>query len=102
MKFDVIIVGAGAAGLMAMKDLVDAGYKVCLLEAASIAGGRIATLYNEELKESFETGAEFIHGDLPLTLQLLNEAGISYTKVKGEMISVKNGAWHTGEPHESH
>ena len=41
MKYDVIIIGAGAAGLLAMKDLAKAGYHVCMLEAAENAGGRI-------------------------------------------------------------
>lgn len=102
MKYDAIIVGAGAAGLMAMKELIGCGYKVCMLEAASIMGGRIATLYNEEWKESIEAGAEFIHGDLPLTMQLLNEAGISCTEVEGEMVNVKGGVWLEEEQREIH
>lgn len=102
MKYDVIITGAGAAGLIAMKELTEAGYKVCLLEAAAIAGGRIATLSGVDLNGCFEAGAEFIHGDLPLTLQLLNEAGISYTRTDGEMISVKKGVWQNDEEHDSH
>jgi len=102
MKYDVIIIGAGAAGLMAMKELVEAGRTVCILEAAAIAGGRIVTLHRDDLEEIVEAGAEFIHGDLPLTLQLLNEARISYTKVVGEMISVEKGIWQNDEMHDSH
>ena len=102
MKYDIIIAGAGAAGLMAMKELTGAGYSVCCLEAAANAGGRIATIRKDELNECFEAGAEFIHGDLPLTLRLLNEAGISYTATDGEMISVKKGVWHDDEEHDTH
>ena len=38
MNYDVIIIGAGAAGLFAMKDLAKAGYHVCMLEAAETPG----------------------------------------------------------------
>src|SRR3954462_9840894 len=100
MKYDVIIVGAGAAGLIAMKTLLECGYNVCVLEAAAMAGGRIQTEDNDYLNEKIETGAEFIHGDLPLTKQLLHDAGISYHKVEGEMINVNNGVWQNDEQHD--
>ena len=45
MKYDIVIVGAGAAGLIAMTELLNAGFHVCLLEASAIAGRRIATLH---------------------------------------------------------
>jgi monoamine oxidase len=35
---------AGAAGLMAMKELTKEGYSTCLLEATGVAGGRIDTI----------------------------------------------------------
>ena len=38
-----------------------------------------------------ELGAEFIHGNLPITKQLLNEANIYITKVRGEMMHIENG-----------
>ena len=41
-----------------------------------------------------EAGAEFIHGNLPITLQLLKDAGIGYTEVKGKMVSFR-----TKKPH---
>ena len=49
MKYDIIIIGAGAAGLLAMRDLAKTGYHVCMLEAFGIAGGRISGI-----KEDFE------------------------------------------------
>ena len=76
MKYDVIIIGAGAAGLLAMRDLAKAGYHVCMLEAAGIAGGRISAV-KEGFENYVEAGAEFIHGKLPFTFQLLKEAGLS-------------------------
>jgi monoamine oxidase len=96
MKYDVIIIGAGAAGLAAMRKLVEQGLHVCMIEASNVAGGRIATIHNE-FKEPAEAGAEFIHGKLPLTLKLLKEAGLSYEPVEGKMIGVKNGEWQKEE-----
>ena len=100
MKYDIIIIGAGAAGLTAMRDLAEAGYHVCILEAAGIAGGRIATI-KEGFQNFVESGAEFIHGKLPHTFQLLKEAGLSFEVVEGKMIGVRNGEWQTDE-HEEH
>jgi monoamine oxidase len=100
MKYDVIIIGAGAAGLLAMRELAEAGYHVCLLEAAEIAGGRISTI-KEGFQSHVEAGAEFIHGKLPLTFKLLKEAGLSYEVVEGKMIGVQNGNWQT-EEHDGH
>lgn len=101
MKYDVIIIGAGAAGLAAMKELSAKGYKVCLLEAAEKAGGRIATLTEENFSTPVEAGAEFIHGKLPHTFKLLNDAGIHYEPVEGDMIGVQNGTWRK-EEHDAH
>jgi len=93
MEFDVIIIGAGAAGLAAISELTAAGMKVCLLEAADVAGGRIMTLRQEGFDGPAESGAEFIHGNPPLTLGLLREANIAYRQVTGDMIPVRNGVW---------
>ena len=100
MKYDIIIIGAGAAGLSAVRDLAEAGYHVCILEAAGIAGGRIATI-KEGFQNFVESGAEFIHGKLPHTFQLLKEAGLSSEVVEGKMIGVQNGQWQS-EEHDEH
>lgn len=89
-KFDVIIIGAGAAGLMAAKTLCDAKKKVCILEARDRIGGRVHTLNEEGFSKPVEAGAEFIHGKLSLTFKLLEEAGIKYYKTDGELWQLKN------------
>ena len=43
MQHDVIIVGAGLAGLACAREMVRAGRRVVVLEAADRAGGRVAT-----------------------------------------------------------
>jgi len=68
---DVIVVGAGAAGLTAARALVRAGLKVRVLEARDHAGGRIFTRRHPN-HPPIELGAEFVHGWHPLmnTVQL--------------------------------
>jgi len=91
--FSVIIIGAGAAGLLAARELSAAGFSVLVLEAANAPGGRILTLEGEGFSGPVEAGAEFVHGDLPLTLQLLKEGRISYRPVRGRMVQVQKGKW---------
>ncbi|MEO6933649.1 MAG: FAD-dependent oxidoreductase, partial [Chitinophagaceae bacterium] len=82
-KFDIIIIGAGACGLMAARELGKAGKKVLILEARNRTGGRIHTLHNKKFSIPVDSGAEFIHGDLPLTKNLLTEAGINIREIGG-------------------
>ncbi|WP_343675245.1 NAD(P)/FAD-dependent oxidoreductase [Chitinophaga sp.] len=86
---EIIIIGAGAAGLMAAREL-SPQYNVTILEARPQPGGRTTTHYPAP-GIHIETGAEFIHGELPVTLSLLQEAGIPYHPVNGEMYLAENG-----------
>jgi phytoene dehydrogenase-like protein len=90
-KADIIIIGAGACGLTAARELVMAGKKVCVLEARNRLGGRIYTYEGSGFSKPVEAGAEFIHGDLPFTQSLLKEAGISSYSMTGINYQVKNG-----------
>ncbi|MCB8820380.1 flavin monoamine oxidase family protein [Microvirga rosea] len=56
---DVVIIGAGAAGLTAAKVLRQAGRTVEVLEARSRIGGRAHT--DQSLGASFDAGAHYIH-----------------------------------------
>jgi len=93
MALPIIIAGAGAAGLLAAYRLSSAGFPVIVLEADLRPGGRIRTRPGHGFSHPVESGAEFVHGDLPLTLGLLQEAGIPYHPVGGKMIRVKGGNW---------
>jgi monoamine oxidase len=88
---DIIIVGAGAAGLMAAKILSENKITVCILEARTRIGGRVFTINDAGFSKPVEAGAEFIHGNLPLTIALLKKAGIKYHKTAGEIWEHKNG-----------
>jgi len=68
---DVIIVGAGIAGLSCAKVLVDAGKTVRLLERARGVGGRCATRRIDG--QPVDHGLVFLHGQSPEFLSALRE-----------------------------
>ena len=59
---EVLIIGAGAAGLAAAHDLAAAGVKTLIVEARDRIGGRIWTVRAGESAAPVELGAEFVHG----------------------------------------
>jgi monoamine oxidase len=71
---DVLIIGAGAAGLTAARDLTAAGARVLVLEARDRLGGRILTHHTPE--GPVELGAEFVHGAVEETLSVAREAAL--------------------------
>jgi monoamine oxidase len=93
----IIIAGGGVAGLFAARELSKQGYGITILEATDRLGGRIHTIRNSSFTQPVEKGVEFIHGNLPLTIQLLEEAEIEYEPVRGSMVRVSNGTWKTQE-----
>ncbi len=57
---DVVVVGAGAAGLAAAKALIEAGFRVKVLEAAGRVGGRAYT-ESDTFDVAFDHGCTFLH-----------------------------------------
>src|SRR5690349_9932342 len=88
--YDLIIVGAGACGLMAARELSRAGKKALILEARDRIGGRIYTFRGNGFTIPIEAGAEFIHGDAPVTIKILKEYGIPFFKTGGEFKQVRH------------
>ncbi len=70
---EVIIIGAGAAGLMAARLLKEAKISFRLLEARSRIGGRVWTT---STLPTVELGPEFLHGETPVTDSLIRESGL--------------------------
>ncbi len=81
---DVIVVGAGAAGLAAGTELGNAGLSVLILEARERIGGRILTQRDPGTAIPIELGAEFIHGFPPEIWTPLLDAKAKISEVTGE------------------
>lgn len=90
-SWDVVIIGAGAAGLAAARTLADSGRSVLVLEARDRIGGRIWTRREADVGTPVELGAEFIHGQVPQTLQLLQEAGQAALDTEGSHWTLLHG-----------
>ena len=81
---DVIVIGAGIAGLAAARTLAEAGLRVALIEARDRVGGRIHTVPAAEGELPVELGAEFIHGLPPELIHLVEEAGLTRFELEGD------------------
>lgn len=81
---DVIVVGAGAAGLTAARSLAGRSVPTIVLEARDRVGGRVWSRPVGGTPTPVELGAEFIHGRGELTIQVLREAGTAAVDTSGE------------------
>jgi monoamine oxidase len=81
---DVVIIGAGASGLAAARELTASGRSVRVLEARERTGGRVHTLHDPSMPVPVELGAEFVHGRPPETWGIIEAAGLPVYDVMGE------------------
>src|SRR5438309_5917111 len=95
---DFLVVGAGAAGLMAARELARAGKGVTIVEARDRCGGRIYPLPVEEFGYPAEGGAEFVHGAATVTRALMRDAGLSLLPRAGTRWSTRTAALMPDEP----
>jgi monoamine oxidase len=97
-RYDILVLGAGIAGLAAARSLADAGRRVALIEARDRIGGRIFTdriSRNAGEPVSIELGAEFIHGLPPVTWDLIKEANLSTYELDGTQLSFARGGFQS-------
>ena len=78
---DVIIIGAGFAGLVAARELSHRGYRVLIIEARDRIGGR--TMATEVEQEIYELGGAWIHWSQPHIWTEVTRYGLSITETEG-------------------
>jgi monoamine oxidase len=83
MDTDVVVVGAGAAGLAAARWLAERSVRVIVLEGRDRVGGRVMWQSVGAVDVPAELGAEFIHGEAPETSALLREADLTKVETGG-------------------
>jgi hydroxysqualene dehydroxylase len=76
-RFDVIVVGAGCAGLSAAVRLTAAGARVLVLEARSRLGGRATAFADRDTGQLVDNGQHVLLGCYTDTFQFLRDIGAS-------------------------
>lgn len=90
-SWDVVIIGAGVSGLAAAAELRNSGLSILVLEARDHVGGRAWTRHEPESSAPIELGAEFIHGRIPETFELLREVGQAAIDTSGAHWTLRDG-----------
>lgn len=75
MTPDIIVIGAGFAGLAAATALVEAGARVLVLEARPILGGRASVVRDPVTGETLDNGQHVLMGCYDETLAFLHRIG---------------------------
>ncbi|MGE5571197.1 MAG: flavin monoamine oxidase family protein [Rhodospirillales bacterium] len=88
---DVLVVGAGVAGLAAAGEFLSAGLDVLILEARDRVGGRIYTVHDPMMAVPVELGAEFVHGMPREILDITAAARLGVCELDGENWTYRRG-----------
>jgi monoamine oxidase len=88
---EVVVIGAGVAGLACAQALCEAGLRVTILEARGRVGGRIWTVHPSLTNAPVELGAEFIHGLPREVWQIVERAGIETHELTGNRWRLEQG-----------
>lgn len=90
--YDVIVIGAGAAGLAAAAELAEAGRTVLIIEARDRLGGRAFTVDSRRGSAMpIDLGAEFVHGRSPHIFDVCDEALIPLVSMQADQRMVRGG-----------
>jgi monoamine oxidase len=79
--YDIIVVGAGIAGLKAAHDIQKQGLSVLVLEANDRIGGRIQTTTDFDKDFPVDLGAELIHTKTSSTWELIRQQNLKTIKI---------------------
>lgn len=78
---DVVVIGAGAAGLLAARAISEAGHRVVVIEGRTRIGGRILTRHDHEWPMPVELGPEFVHGEAEATRRIVDGAALGIVEI---------------------
>jgi monoamine oxidase len=87
---DVVVIGAGAAGIAAARSLQAAGRTITVLEARARVGGRVWTTL-DLAPFPVELGAEYVHGEHVVTWRWLREFGLGAIRRREGRWAFANG-----------
>ena len=97
-QIDVVVVGAGAAGIAAARRILAAGRRVVLVEAANVAGGRCIT-DTATFGVPFDRGAHWIYAsDINPVAKLAAQVGVDiYPAAPGQRLRIGRRFAREGE-----
>lgn len=90
-RADVVVIGAGVAGLAAARRLNEQGVRVIVLEARDRIGGRVFTTRDGRTPLPIELGAEFLHGGAPEVRAIADDARLTAVDIMGERWRAAHG-----------
>jgi monoamine oxidase len=100
-KVDVIVVGAGFAGLSAARALLDRGCSVRVLEARAAVGGRVRAFVAGDGTRR-DAGGQFICDDMPEVTALVRSFGLQTVETLWQRPPVSVPAGHAAQPRAGH
>jgi monoamine oxidase len=88
---DVVVIGAGAAGLAALAELEGTGMRALCFEARDRIGGRVFTMRDPLCPIPIELGAEFVHGRPPEIWDIIKSGRLTAYDCVEQAVHLKDG-----------
>ena len=90
-SYEVLIVGAGASGLSALRQLRQAGRDAVCVEARDRIGGRVLTINDPKAPLPIELGPEFVHGRPPESWELIRSGNLTVFDCEEHSVHIADG-----------